>query len=189
MHRGPRGNSRHFRYFQGKLCFPVARKGRCREQRCFEAFPMFRGQPPRIDHLMVLGVERTTIGPAMLDALSIMMPSARSTRPVPQGPLDRLGVASFSICHGQQPVLPVGRGGCPAGANGHGKLRVDLLPFLETVRMNAKKGRAALEAPAFCHQRYDALTEFRPVRGGSSTGMFGFRHHAYTFTLCIRNMM
>jgi hypothetical protein len=38
---------------------------------------MFRRQPPRIDHLIVLGVERTTIGPAMFDALSIMMRSAR----------------------------------------------------------------------------------------------------------------
>ena len=57
-----------------ELCFPLARKGHCREQRCFEAFPMLRGQPPRIDHLTALGAERTTIGPAMFDALSIMMP-------------------------------------------------------------------------------------------------------------------
>ena len=57
-----------------ELCFPLARKGHCREQRCFEAFPMLRGQPPRIDHLTALGAERTTIGPTMFDALSIMMP-------------------------------------------------------------------------------------------------------------------
>jgi hypothetical protein len=37
----------------------------------------------------------------MFDALSIMMPSARSARPVPERPLDGLGIASFFICHGQ----------------------------------------------------------------------------------------
>ena len=150
---------------------------------------MFRGQPPRIDHLMVLGAERTTIGPAMFDALSIMMPSARSPRPVPERPLDRLRIASLTICHGQQPVLPVGRGGCPAGADGYGKLWVDLLPLLEAVGMNAQQPGTALEASTLGHQRYDAPTEFRPVGGWPTTGMFGFRHHAYTFTLCIRSMM
>jgi hypothetical protein len=87
--------------FPGKATLPPRQEGRCREQRCSEAFPMFRGQPPRINHLTTLGAERTAIGPAMFDALSIMMPSARSARPVPERPLDGLGIASFFICHGQ----------------------------------------------------------------------------------------
>jgi hypothetical protein len=33
-----------------------------------------------------------------------------------------LGVAGLTIRHGQQPVLPIGRGACPAGADGLGKL-------------------------------------------------------------------
>ena len=86
---------------------PLASKGHCREERCFEAFPMLRRQPPRINHLIALGMERPTIGPAMFDALSTMMPPARSARPVPERPLDGLGVASFSIRHGQQPVFPI----------------------------------------------------------------------------------
>ena len=97
---------------------------------------MFRGQPPRIDHLIALGAERTTIGPRVLKLYRVMMPSARSARPVPERPLDGLGVARLTVRHGQQPVLPVGRGGCPAGAHGYGKLRVDLLPLLEAVGMN-----------------------------------------------------
>ena len=124
---------------------------------------MFRRQPPRIDHLIALGVERTTVGPRVLKLYRVMMPSARSARPVPERPLDGLGVAWLAICYGKQPVLPVGRGGRPAGANGHGKLRVDLLPLLEAVGMNAQQRRAALEASALCHERYDTLTEFRPV--------------------------
>jgi hypothetical protein len=40
----------------------------------------------------------------MLDALSIMMPSARSARQVPERSLYGLGIASSAIGHVQQPV-------------------------------------------------------------------------------------
>ena len=99
---------------------------------------MFRRQPPRIDYFIVLGAERTTVRPAVFHTLSIMMPAARSARPVPERPLNGLGVASFSIRHGQQSIFPVGRGSRPAGANGHGKLRMHLLPLVEAVGVNAQ---------------------------------------------------
>ena len=135
-----------------------------RQQDCPQHPPLLGRHFARIERLR-LHLHRRALGPGMLKALGVVVPSAGGLGAVPERPLDRLRIARAGLGDLKQALLPEGRGRCPASPYGIGKTP----EFSSAIRKGCGDERrdlgATVQRPPLSHQRHNALAEFRAIGG------------------------